>query len=325
MSFTILTAVYNAAPYLHQCLDSVIAQGRHDVQHICIDDCSTDGSRQILQEYAARFPHIVVMQTPCNSGQAVARNLGLPQATGDFILMLDADDHLAPDALNTLDQAATSQPEADALLVKLVLTHPDGRQEVYPQPKADKGWDGSTACRLALAHEIHGVYALRRQLHQQWPYDTSLRTYSDDTTSYLHLLHSRRVVPTEAIYFYRQHPQSATHQAGAARLDFVRANALLREKLEEEGVDKTTLNIAEDYIWRTYVGVVRETLTQPDHFTPSERKEMRKTLQTHYKKIKFSRLPFATLRQPAYWPVWPFGLFLFWQKRLCRLSRRHPV
>ena len=42
MSFTILTAVYNAGPYLRQCLDSVIAQGRQDVQHICIDDCSTD-------------------------------------------------------------------------------------------------------------------------------------------------------------------------------------------------------------------------------------------------------------------------------------------
>ena len=135
MSFTILTAVYNAGPYLRQCLDSVIAQGRQDVQHICIDDGSTDNSWQILQEYAARFSHIVVMQTPHNSGQAVARNLGLSQASGDFILMLDADDYLASDALSVMHRAATTLPDADALLVKLILTHPDGQQEVYPQVK----------------------------------------------------------------------------------------------------------------------------------------------------------------------------------------------
>lgn len=322
MSFTILTAVYNAGPYLRQCLDSVIAQGRQDVQHICIDDCSTDNSWQILQEYAARFSHIVVMQTPRNSGQAVARNLGLSQASGDFILMLDADDYLASDALSVMHRAASTLPDADALLVKLILTHPDGQQEVYPQVKNDEGWDGLTACRLALAHNIHGVYALRRELHCQWPYDTSLRTYSDDTTSYLHLLHSRRVVPTEAVYFYRQHAQSATHQTGATRLDFVRANTLLRKKLEEENVDKTTLGIAENYIWRTYVGVVREIWAQRGCFTPDEQKEMRQTLQTHYQQIRFSRLPFTTLRRPAYWPVWPFCLFLFWQKSLCRLSRQ---
>lgn len=275
-----------------------------------------------MQEYAARYSHIVVMQTPRNSGQAVARNLGLLRASGTFILMLDADDYLAPDALNILDRTATIQPEADALLVKLVLTYPDSRQDVYPQPETDEGWDGLTACRLALAHDIHGIYALRRELHRQWPYDTSLRTYSDDTTSYLHLLHSRRVVPTEAVYYYRQHMQSATHQTGAARLDFVRANALLRQKLEQENVDNATLSIAENYIWRTYVGVVREMWTQRGRFSPAEQKEMRQTLQTHYRQIRFSRLPFATLRRPAYWPVWPFSLFLFWQKGLCRLSRR---
>ena len=91
---TILVAVYNAERYLAQCLDSLCQQTLRDIQIVCIDDCSTDHSPQILREYAARDSRIVCLRTPVNSGQAVARNLGLTIATGEFTTMLDSDDWL---------------------------------------------------------------------------------------------------------------------------------------------------------------------------------------------------------------------------------------
>ena len=84
---TVLTAVYNAEPYLRQCLDSLLHQTLTDCQFICIDDCSTDSSYSILQSYAERDNRFQLLRTPVNSGQAKARNLGLQFARGEYIAM----------------------------------------------------------------------------------------------------------------------------------------------------------------------------------------------------------------------------------------------
>ena len=55
---TVLVAVYNAEPFLDKCLNSLLGQSLHDIQIICIDDCSTDHSLQILKEYAQRDSRI---------------------------------------------------------------------------------------------------------------------------------------------------------------------------------------------------------------------------------------------------------------------------
>jgi glycosyltransferase involved in cell wall biosynthesis len=117
--FTILTAVYNAQAYVAECIESVLSQTCGEWQMICIDDCSTDDSKQILHQYAARDSRIQVMQTEVNSGQAVARNVGLQVAQGTFTLMLDADDMLSPDALESAWQAHLQHPEVDTFLFRL--------------------------------------------------------------------------------------------------------------------------------------------------------------------------------------------------------------
>lgn len=85
--------------FLDKCLNSLLGQSLHDIQIICIDDCSTDHSLQILKEYAQRDSRIKVMKTPVNSGQAVARNLGLTIADGEYTTMLDSDDWYEPTTL----------------------------------------------------------------------------------------------------------------------------------------------------------------------------------------------------------------------------------
>lgn len=110
---SILVAVYNTAPYLPQCLDSLCGQTLRDIQIICIDDCSTDQSPQILANYARRDTRITLLRTPHNSGQAAARNLGLQIATGEFTTFVDSDDWLAPDALEQALGALAQNPAND--------------------------------------------------------------------------------------------------------------------------------------------------------------------------------------------------------------------
>ena len=73
----VLVAVYNSSRYLNQCIDSLLSQTLTDIQIIAIDDCSTDDSLSILQDYADKDGRVQVISLPLNSGQAHARNVGL--------------------------------------------------------------------------------------------------------------------------------------------------------------------------------------------------------------------------------------------------------
>ena len=129
---TVLTAVYNAEKYLRQCLDSLKNQTLTDCQFICIDDCSTDASSAILQEYAQADSRFQVLHTPVNSGQAKARNLGIQFVKGKYVAMLDADDWFAPDTLE-LAYNALEETAASCVLLKLVMHHAeDGHEDLYP-------------------------------------------------------------------------------------------------------------------------------------------------------------------------------------------------
>jgi glycosyltransferase involved in cell wall biosynthesis len=91
MKVSVIVPVYNQAPFLAECLDSVLAQTLRDIEVVCIDDGSTDGSGRMLDEYAARDPRVkVVHQT--NAGPGPARNAGMDVAQGDFIAFMDPDD-----------------------------------------------------------------------------------------------------------------------------------------------------------------------------------------------------------------------------------------
>lgn len=88
---SIIIPVYNAEKYLRQCLDSVVNQTLKEIEILCINDGSTDSSLDILNEYAEQDKRIKVFSQK-NSGPATARNVGLDNATGDYLWFIDADD-----------------------------------------------------------------------------------------------------------------------------------------------------------------------------------------------------------------------------------------
>ena len=95
---SVIIPVYNVEQYLEQSLNSVINQTLKEIEIICIDDCSTDGSLNILKEYAQKDNRIKIVKQERNQGQGVARNIGLDIATGEYIMFLDPDDWFELDA-----------------------------------------------------------------------------------------------------------------------------------------------------------------------------------------------------------------------------------
>lgn len=97
---SVILPVYNVAPYLEETFNSLQQQTMSDFEIIAVNDGSTDNSLEIIEKYAKHDPRIICL-TQSNQGQSAARNHALRQATGDFVYMMDADDMIVPDALQT--------------------------------------------------------------------------------------------------------------------------------------------------------------------------------------------------------------------------------
>lgn len=103
---SIIVPVYNFAPYLRQCLDSLVGQTYRDIEIICADDGSTDESGEILDQYAAEDLRIRALHIE-NSGVPAARNLALDHAAGEYVIFVDGDDWIETNTCETvLAQAA---------------------------------------------------------------------------------------------------------------------------------------------------------------------------------------------------------------------------
>ena len=98
---SVIVPVYKVEPWLRQCLDSVVAQTFTNFELILVDDGSPDSCGAICDEYAARDSRIRVVHQE-NAGQGKARNVGMDQAVGKYIIFLDSDDYWLPTTLETL-------------------------------------------------------------------------------------------------------------------------------------------------------------------------------------------------------------------------------
>lgn len=95
----IITPAYNCRNTVKATYDSIFSQTFSDWEWIVVDDCSNDGSFEYIKELTKEDNRVTVLQTPKNSGTAVARNIGLKHAKGRYITFLDSDDVLDPNYL----------------------------------------------------------------------------------------------------------------------------------------------------------------------------------------------------------------------------------
>lgn len=112
---SVIVPVYNAERYLERCLDSLCRQTLSDIELICIDDCSTDDSHQVLWSYAKRFSTFRIVRHEKNKGESAARNTGLEMARGEYVGFVDNDDAVDVDYFEKLYSKAVS---CDADVVK---------------------------------------------------------------------------------------------------------------------------------------------------------------------------------------------------------------
>lgn len=96
---SIITPVYNSEEFLSECLDSVLAQSYSNWEMIMVDDCSSDRSIEIIEEYIKRDDRFILFQLESNQGSGIARNKAIKEAKGEIIAFLDSDDIWHPKKL----------------------------------------------------------------------------------------------------------------------------------------------------------------------------------------------------------------------------------
>lgn len=116
MKVSIIVPVYNVAPYITDCLQSVINQTYTDLEVLLIDDCGTDDSIQIAERIVQEYKGSIqfrILHHDINRGLSAARNTGIDEAKGEYIFFLDSDDTIFPECIQNLYDSITQEVGID--------------------------------------------------------------------------------------------------------------------------------------------------------------------------------------------------------------------
>jgi len=129
---SVIIAAWNAAATLEACIESLQAQQgftSDQLEILVVDDCSTDSTWSLLQQWRTRWPNLFPLQTTVNSGPSAARNLGLAHASGDWIAIVDGDDRIQPLRLQKMLELASAQ-ELDICFDNLAMRRAETPQQI---------------------------------------------------------------------------------------------------------------------------------------------------------------------------------------------------
>lgn len=118
IKFSFIIPAYNCENFIEDCLNSIFSQTYKNYEIIVVDDCSTDNTITVLKKYN----NIKILSTPKNSRQGAARNIGLDNCTGDYILFVDSDDSLyGNDVLEKVANEINKHSQPDILYLGLKM------------------------------------------------------------------------------------------------------------------------------------------------------------------------------------------------------------
>lgn len=163
MKISVIVPVYNAEKYLPACLESLLIQTFADFEVICVDDCSTDKSANVAENYLERFNgRLKIISLEHNTGSgAIPRNEGLRFSRGEYIFFMDADDLLIDDALDKL-YCAAKKFRADVVCMSCGFTcNTDGKKILPADWDKAPPLDAPTLETNNLAERVEKMFATR--------------------------------------------------------------------------------------------------------------------------------------------------------------------
>ncbi|MGI2027309.1 glycosyltransferase family 2 protein [Endozoicomonas acroporae] len=240
--FSIVIPVYNYAHSLARAVDSVLVQGGDDYEVLVVNDGSTDNTDMVLnalhQKYHDRFHSV----SRSNHGLAATRNYGIDHTSGEWLIFLDSDDELAPDALATLRSTIKKSPKVRMVVGGHISVAEDG-SSCYRGVKAAKN-NGSTPEELFIGYLLkktvspsNGATAMHREIFNRVRYPEEFRN-SEDIPVFAYAFASFPCAfvdkPVNRIYKHDdslRHNTAYAHAIGTQLVDAVFNDSVISEQL----------------------------------------------------------------------------------------------
>lgn len=234
--FSIVTPVYNASAYLPEMIRSVKAQTFTDWELRIVDDGSCDGSGAIIEEASRNDPRIHAFFIPANTGSDfVPRRLAIEKSLGEFVVNVDADDIIEKDYLLKLHKCLSLTGASLAYADMWLFQAEEEPKKVLPEDSSlyYDVFNGRDIFHLSLGHwKISGVGATRRSLalrslelyDRQMVSERIWNSFDNENLSRLDLFLADKTAFCNAEYFYRQLPDSVSHQNSERKLGLLSAD-----------------------------------------------------------------------------------------------------
>lgn len=266
-TLSIIVPAYNAAAFIESCLQAILPQMTAQHELIVVDDGSRDATAALVEALAARHAAgaVRLVRQP-NGGVSVARNRGLFEARGDYIVFIDADDLLLPGMLGALE-AVAREYAPDVIACDFQTWRPgkgDARRLVtlgYPANTLVRDRDAMLQDFFADRHTYVWANVFRRAvyLRQPQPLFPPGRVYEDVSTL------SRLLADCDSLYHlarpiidYRQHAASITKAVSPSWcVDFATALLDVRRGMEEHGASGQVRMLVDVMACYFYIGIVK--------------------------------------------------------------------
>ena len=204
MKLSVIIPCYNAERFLRPCIGSMKAQLTDEIEIICVNDGSKDGTLALLNELHDEVPQLVVVDQP-NGGSAAARNNGFRHSSGEYIWYVDADDLLAEDAFETV-VAALENYKCDSIIFGLKWIDEEGHV-VTPYKKEYNTTDivsGTEAYLLETIPSFPWNRAFRRDFLEEYHLDfRTIRPDDEDFDLRTYACSKRTKFLNKCLYDYR--------------------------------------------------------------------------------------------------------------------------
>lgn len=227
---SIIVPIYNAEKYLDSCIQSVLRQTYTNWELILIDDGSTDKSGRIAEEYGFADERITVFHQK-NLGVSLAQNQGIDEATGNYVVFLDADDELIEDCL------AKTVNIAEETNADVVAGRSCENQELFQDRII---WTGAEALENSLKDHLFTYSAcaklIRREFIGKTRFTPDIRI-NEDSYFVFQLLCKQNVfvLTNDVIYFYRANSESSSRTVFSEKyFDILKVSDLKYKKIEEQ-------------------------------------------------------------------------------------------
>ena len=215
---SVVVPVYNCAPYLDACMQSLQAQTWQNWEAVLVDDGSTDGSAALCDAWAEKDPRIRVLHQK-NAGVSAARNAGIEAVQGDYLAFVDADDRVEPEFLQTLretigeTQLAVCCVDDGFNYEGKVLPGTISLQTLRLTPSR-------YASLIYINYSINKLYLTEIIRKNQLHFPLNVRRSEDVNFVQDYLMHCRQIsVSSAVLYHYDQHEGSAMHKFYAGVCD----------------------------------------------------------------------------------------------------------